>query len=115
MMKTEGDIFWRGMSPPGRAWVNQPGETNLSHLVPLKCLSFNKSRPKTETCTSFQWHKAPPCASERSSDLEFGHFQATARHWWGMLQLASEARTSHRRSSHITRLATALTIRHVVN
>src|ERR1035438_4768369 len=33
MMKTEGDIFWRGMSPPGRAWVNQPGETNLSHLA----------------------------------------------------------------------------------
>jgi hypothetical protein len=30
--------------------------------------------------------KAPPCASERSSELEFGHFQATAPHWWGMLQ-----------------------------
>src|ERR1039457_6687605 len=44
--------------------------------------------------------KAPPCASERSSELEFGHFQATAPHWWGMLQLAkaSEARPSERSS-----------------
>src|SRR5665811_524118 len=35
--------------------------------------------------------KAPPCASERSSDLEFGHFQAAAPHGWGMLQLAIRA------------------------
>ena len=58
-----------------------------------------------------RWHKAPPCASERSSDPEIGHSRresgaarfsqaeppappsrAVCLHWWGMLQLAWRAK-----------------------
>src|ERR1039458_5850652 len=42
--------------------------------------------PADEHLRHILWHKALPCASERSSDLEFGHFQVAAPHRWGMLQ-----------------------------
>jgi putative selenate reductase len=41
-----------------------------------------------------QWDRPPACPSERSSDLEFAHFQAAAPHGWGRLQPAKSERSS---------------------
>src|ERR1019366_4916631 len=56
-----------------------------------RCRLWSLAISRRDMLQLAQWHKAPPCASERSSDLESGHFQRSAPHGWGMLELARRA------------------------
>jgi hypothetical protein len=48
-----------------------PTDASVDRYLDLLC-----AMPNPAELASFpQWHKAPPCASERSSDLDFGHFR----------------------------------------